>query len=302
MRNGLRIYRKILSSTVSSEGLYELLELDSPPGVNLTPDNVLRISFLTFCRLDQDTIELVHHSDSRGVTTANLVWRTDPGIGSNISFDLPPFSTGDGPPIYDRFRIPDQVRIGFNPFGSLGVAEPPAPDPTTYSYIAFQEFLTDEETGFPSDLIEVETGNHLFHLPLTGSFRVSLQSWFDFDFGIPNFLKFRVVFDNTTLDPIEVQIEIDGIADDQIFLAGGDRYRTVSPMVIPITSRQRISDIVVNPLLPIGIEAQFITAGWVADTGGPILGMNIFAEANIDADPDPYTEGDAFIKIEWWSS
>lgn len=306
MRDGTRLYRKIVAaSIVGAEGVSEDLLIDSAPTHDLTPDNILRISFLSFSRLDQDSVELTHHTSSKGVTTSNLVFRTDPGIdgvSSETIFELPPFPDDPpGPIVIDPFKVPDQVRIGYSPFGSLGVAEPPAPDPTTYSFVGWQQFLTDEEVGFPDDLIIVETGNHLFHLPLTGSFRVSLKTWFDMDFGIPHFLKFRLVFFNTTLDPIEVQIELEGESDDQIVAVGSDRYRTVGPLVIPITSRRTVASVVDDPDLPIGIEAQFITAGWVADTGGPILGMNIFPEANDEADPLPYADGDAFIKIEWWS-
>jgi len=129
-----------------------------------------------------------------------------------------------------------------------------------------------------------------------------LQCFFEFDFGIPNKVFFRVVFFNTTMDPIDVSITIEDIDDDQLVHVGGDVYRLIAPLIIPATSRVRVSDVVVDPDLPIKIQSQFRTEGWVADTGGPILGMNIFATSNPEGDPVPYAVGDSFMKIEWWSS
>lgn len=303
LESGLRYYRRIQAAALIGGGSTERITFDTPLPLEVTPSMVRRISFLSFCRLDQDSIELTHHTDTKGLTTVNTVFRTDPGIGGVenwLQIEVDPIPPGPG--VIDPFKIPDQVLVGFNPFGSLGVAEPPAPDPTTYSFINWQEFLTEAETGFPNDLIVSNVGNNEFSLPLTGSFRVSLASWFDFDFGIPNVLKFRVVFFNTTLDPIETQIAINDIGDTDIFYVGtGNRYRTTSSLKIPLTERKRIIDVVVDPNQPIRIQSQFITAGWAADTGGPILGMNIFATADVDSTPDPYHEGDAFFKIEWWS-
>jgi hypothetical protein len=306
MRDGTRLYRKIVdAAVVGVEGDSERLTIDSAPTHDLTPDNVLRISFLSFSRLDQDTIELTHHTSSKGMTTSNLVFRTDPGIegvASETIFELPPFPPGDDDhPIIDPFLIPDQMLWGYNPFGARGVAEPPTPDNPAYNTVAWQMFRDEEDVGFPADLIVIDVGNHLFELPLFGSFRVSLSCFFEFDFGIPNKVFFRIVFNNTTLDPIETSVTIDDIADADIFHVAGDVYRLVSSLNLPSTGRQSIAAVVVDPDLPVTIEAQFRTEGWVADTGGPILGMNIFACANPESAPVPYSEGDAFMTIEWWS-
>lgn len=308
MRDGTRLYRKLLDgAVVGEEGLYEEIVLDAPTGVALTPDSVLRISFITFCRLDQDSIELVHHSDSKGVTTATLVWRTDPGIGGTYSetvTEIPDLNeeNPDLPEVFDPFRLPDQVLLGYSPFAALGHAEPPQLDPPTPATFAWQQFVPDEEVGFSHDLIEIETGNDGFSLPLTGSFKISMMSWFDFDFFIPNFVRFWIELENTTLDPFEVELEIDAIDDPDIFFVSGSRYRTTAPLVIPTIGRMSIASVVVDPDQPIVIKAYHITEGFLVDTGGPVLGGNSFAAPAEDGVIEPYTEGDSFIKIEWWDS
>lgn len=301
--NPTRFYCKIAAAAINVAGDRELLDIVDPLGVYVPVESVLRISFISFCRLDQDAVEFVHHTDTRGLTTVNSVFRTDPGIGQHENGEgVPPVPPRpQPPPIFDPFRIPDQVLVGYAPSGSLGVAEPPAPDPTTYAFVAMQHSLTQEEVGFPNDLIVPNVGSNEFSIPLTGSFRVSWQCFFEFDFGIPETVKFRVAFFNTTLTPVETIIHISDIADPQITHVAGDVYRLVAPLVTPITNRILISAVASDPLLPITIQAQYITAGWVADTGGPILGMNVYAISNVEGDPIPYAEGDAFMKIEWWS-
>jgi len=91
LQNGTRIYRKITNSVVLGDGATERLFLDATIGMDVPLDQLRRISFLVLCRLDQDTIELTHHTATRGMTTATLVFRsaaTKDGI-ENL-FEIPP--------------------------------------------------------------------------------------------------------------------------------------------------------------------------------------------------------------------
>ena len=72
-RNGVRYYRQIVSSTVGGENEYEVLILDEPLDTDVS--QIRRISFITISRLTQDTVELTHHTDTRGLTTATTVFR-----------------------------------------------------------------------------------------------------------------------------------------------------------------------------------------------------------------------------------
>lgn len=121
LRDGTRLYRRITEAAiVGDEGLYEEIVLSESTGVSFTPDDVLRISFITFCRLDQDTVELVHHSDSRGVTTANLVWRTDPGIG--VCVEGEPSTV---PPDIDGFGYGRNETFGPASFSTISLSTDP---------------------------------------------------------------------------------------------------------------------------------------------------------------------------------
>lgn len=292
MRNGSRIYRKILSSTVSSEGSYELLELDSPPNVNLTPDNVLRISFLTFCRLDQDTIELVHHSDSRGVTTANLVWRTDPGISGNTSettFDLPPFSPPDPSvqPIYDPFRTPTgklwQYTPSFATFsGSDYVGIWWAGRRTAAELIADNPQLpANVDDAFPSTSI---SGSGAFvTLPMTGSFLVRIGLyWNNMGWPNPTVIHFALRY-------------IGGFMADLVGDFGGVEVDPDFRYTIT-TQRTEIAPNMIDPDTPIQLHLEYKFEG----------GVNAQPICNPLGDCTPYhgsasaSGGDSYWIIEWW--
>lgn len=82
LHDGTRFYRKIVAAAISADGELEVLGFDTALGRSVAIDDVRRISFLTYSRLDQDAVEFVHHTDTKGVTTVNAVFRTDPGIGA----------------------------------------------------------------------------------------------------------------------------------------------------------------------------------------------------------------------------
>ena len=58
MKSGVRYYKEIVSGTTS--GNTDILEIVSPFGVTINPDDVKRISFMYKTRIDTDTIEIKH--------------------------------------------------------------------------------------------------------------------------------------------------------------------------------------------------------------------------------------------------
>lgn len=293
--SGIKRYRKITAAALIGDGSRERLSFDEALGLDITPADVHRISFLSFCRLDQDSVELTHHTDTKGLTTVNAVFRTDPGIAGVSNEDqheIPPIDPGGDPgPVIDPFRFPDQKLFGYAPFGSEGVPEPPEAPPTelpdgTWNFIAWQQIEDEEVVGFPHDLIAIETGNSLFTLPTSGSFRVSVKSYFGSSFGIPHGVGLRINFLNSTLSPLAVSDSSHLIAEGRALSVTQDRVRVL--------------DVVDDPDNPIQIQAEFKPNGWDEDEG-LILGMNVFAFANPTNVPGPpYVTGDSFITIEWW--
>ena len=77
--DGSRLYRRIVSSTTLS-GNREVLGVDTPFFEGLNAASVLRVSFMTLSRLDQDSIEIVHQTDSAGVATVTTTFRAAPNI------------------------------------------------------------------------------------------------------------------------------------------------------------------------------------------------------------------------------
>lgn len=61
--NGTRIFRDILSISELSE-TRERVFIDSPVGFNILPQEVRRISYLNLARLDSDTVEIFHETDT----------------------------------------------------------------------------------------------------------------------------------------------------------------------------------------------------------------------------------------------
>jgi len=72
--DGTAYHRRITGSTeLDSET--ERLAIDSPLGVSIEPADVMRISWMVLCRLDSDTVEIQHITDSEGVASSSLVFR-----------------------------------------------------------------------------------------------------------------------------------------------------------------------------------------------------------------------------------
>lgn len=63
LTDGSVLHRRITGSTVLSDDT-ERLALDAPHGVDLSPTVVGRISFMAMCRLDSDSVEILHMTDS----------------------------------------------------------------------------------------------------------------------------------------------------------------------------------------------------------------------------------------------
>ena len=91
LQNGTRIYRRITNSVILGDGTTERLFLDATVGVDVPLAQLRRISFLVLCRLDQDTVELTHHTATRGMTTATVVFRSAAAKdGIENLFEVPP--------------------------------------------------------------------------------------------------------------------------------------------------------------------------------------------------------------------
>jgi hypothetical protein len=71
---GPAVHLRITGSTELSTTA-ERLALEVAPGVEITPSDVLRINWISLCRLDSDTVEILHHTDSEGAAEAALVFR-----------------------------------------------------------------------------------------------------------------------------------------------------------------------------------------------------------------------------------
>lgn len=72
-----RIFRRITDSSVASDGS-ENLVLDVLIPVNIPLDSVVRISFITLMRSNQDSIQIDHPTDTEGVSTALVTFRSAP--------------------------------------------------------------------------------------------------------------------------------------------------------------------------------------------------------------------------------
>ena len=73
LRSGARVTRRIES--VEQVGAQSLVTLNAPVGVDLTPQNVKRISYLGFYRLGSDDVRFVWHTDTVAEVEVNFVMR-----------------------------------------------------------------------------------------------------------------------------------------------------------------------------------------------------------------------------------
>jgi hypothetical protein len=70
-----RVFLRRLTGVTELDADAERLALDAALGVSVTPAQVARISWLVLCRLDSDSIEIHHETDSEGVASSALVFR-----------------------------------------------------------------------------------------------------------------------------------------------------------------------------------------------------------------------------------
>lgn len=76
LHNGCGAVRKIVSSTIVGDGTTERLVMEETIDHVVTPAEIKRISFVSLCRLDQDSVEITHHTDSKGLSTASAMFRS----------------------------------------------------------------------------------------------------------------------------------------------------------------------------------------------------------------------------------
>ena len=90
LRGGRRIYRKITGSVVFDDTT-ESLFIDTAIGEDLAITDVIRISFLALYRLDQDTVEFNHHTNTKGLTTVVATFRSGTGYVDDLEdIEVPP--------------------------------------------------------------------------------------------------------------------------------------------------------------------------------------------------------------------
>lgn len=77
--DGTRFYARVVNSAVDSSG-NEVLLLNVALPSNISPENVLRISFMSLMRLDHDSIEIEHMTDMDGMSEAQVTFRAAPNI------------------------------------------------------------------------------------------------------------------------------------------------------------------------------------------------------------------------------
>lgn len=76
-----RIYRTVEAASVDEQGR-ELLLLDSEIAEGLAVEDAVAISFMALSRMNQDSVEVEHHTDSSGTSTAILNFRHAPDLRS----------------------------------------------------------------------------------------------------------------------------------------------------------------------------------------------------------------------------
>lgn len=304
LRNGTRIYRKITdAAVVGAEGLTENILLGSAIGVDISPDSVLRISFITFCRLDQDSIELVHHSDTKGLTTSNLVWRIDPGIGgaySETTTEIIPPGPGDNPVliIIDPFKVPTGKIWVYNPSFSTSITNP------DWVGIWWGSRRTDEELRtldnpqlpegigdyFPS-LSSPPAVPSFITLPDTGSFLVRAGMYWNTSNDPPSSIVWRIRFTNSSLESVEQSVDVS-------VTNGGPRMQIQSDRVNIYNSK-------IDKNQPIQVTIEYKVTG-TDDPDTPVIGGSVHPVCNPELDCEPYhgkagaIGGDSYFIIEWW--
>ena len=75
LADGTRVYRKLIESALVGAGATERVSVDVPISPAIPLASVRRISFMARCRQDADVVELEHHTNTHGLTTAKTVFR-----------------------------------------------------------------------------------------------------------------------------------------------------------------------------------------------------------------------------------
>jgi hypothetical protein len=253
---------------------------------------VKRISFLTFCRLDQDSIELLHHTDSKGMTTANLVWRTDPGIHSAENVEVVPSNPNDTPPpvliVVDSFRPPSGKVWRYIPgYGTYSGADWLG---IHWGAERSESDLIADDPSLPVGVGDVfppynplGTFFNTITVPDTGSFLVRAGLYFINQYGFPDTIYWRISFMNSNLDPVET-------------ILGGTVPIDLSFRSTAQSGREQVYYAKIDPDQPLRVQIDFKFLG----------SGNLYATCNPDGDCDPYhgyasaKGGDSYFIIEWW--
>lgn len=82
--DGRREYRRVTSSTVLNDDV-EVIGVDQPFAEDLLPEDVLRVSFMRLSRLDQDRIEIVHVTDTQGVSRCSATFKAAPPLRTALA-------------------------------------------------------------------------------------------------------------------------------------------------------------------------------------------------------------------------
>lgn len=75
LRNGAVFHRRIEAAS-ALDADREQLTLDTALGQTVTPAEVVRISWLALCRLDQDAVEFLHETDADGIGKCQVLFRS----------------------------------------------------------------------------------------------------------------------------------------------------------------------------------------------------------------------------------
>lgn len=74
LRNGQKLYRRIVAAG-EIDTRTEFVEVDSSFAQQITPTDILSISFLSLCRLNTDSISIQHINDSDGIAKSSATFR-----------------------------------------------------------------------------------------------------------------------------------------------------------------------------------------------------------------------------------
>ncbi len=94
LRDGTDLYRRITGSSLTGSDK-ETIQLDSALGVAFAPQDVARVSFMALCRLDSDTMEIEHYTNTDGAARVALTFRSAPDIRSGSSWIAPGFPNAE---------------------------------------------------------------------------------------------------------------------------------------------------------------------------------------------------------------